>query len=201
MLSKFGLESGRYFLAVGRLVPEKGFHNLLAAYVKLDTDWKLVIVGDSDHKDKYSLNLKKRAEQRDGVVMTGFQKGEALSELYSNAGLFILPSYHEGLPIVALEAMSYNLPVLLSDIPANKEVALSEETFPVGNVEALSQKLQSFIENPLILNSPQISDKKKRRLETEFNWDVIAQKTADLYQAVAKMPSNERENADKNKKF
>ena len=197
-LSKFGLESERYFLAVGRLVPEKGFHNLLAAYVKLDTDWKLVIVGDSDHKDKYSLNLKKRAQQRDGVVMTGFQKWESLSELYSNAGLFVLPSYHEGLPIVALEAMSYNLPILLSDIPANKEVALSEETFPVGNVEALSQKLQSYIENPSILSSLQISEKKKRRLETEFNWDVIAQKTANLYQSIAKMPSNVGEDANKN---
>jgi glycosyltransferase involved in cell wall biosynthesis len=189
-LSKFGLEPGRYFIAIGRLVPEKGFHDLLAAYDKLDTDWKLVIVGDSDHKDKYSVNLKKRAAQRNGVVMTGFQKGKALSELYSNAGLFVLPSYHEGLPIVALEAMSYKLPMLLSDIPANKEVALSEETFPVGNVEVLSQKLQLFIENPSILNSPQISDKKIQRLETEFNWDVIARKTADLYQAVAKMPSN-----------
>jgi glycosyltransferase involved in cell wall biosynthesis len=63
--------------------------------------------------------------------MSGFQKWESLSELYSNAGLFVLPSYHEGLPIVALEAMSYNLPILLSDIPANKEVVLSEETFPV----------------------------------------------------------------------
>jgi glycosyltransferase involved in cell wall biosynthesis len=97
--------------------------------------------------------------------------------------------------------MSYNLPILLSDIPANKEVALSEETFPVGNVEALSQKLQSFIENPSILNSPEISDKNKRRLETEFNWDVIAQKTADLYQAVAKMPFNVGEDANKNKKL
>jgi len=186
-LSKFGLESGRYFLAVGRLVPEKGFHDLLDAYVKLDTDWKLVIVGDADHKDKYSFNLKKKAEQINGVVMTGFQKGKALSELYSNAGLFVLPSYHEGLPIVALEAMSYKLPMLLSGIPANKELALPEETFPAGNVEILSQKLQSVIESPSSLNSPQIIAQKKRRLETEFNWDVIAHQTADLYQAVSKM--------------
>ena len=133
--------------------------------------------------------------------MTGFQIGEALSELYSNAGLFILPSYHEGMPIVVLEAMSYNLPILLSDIPANKEVAISEETFPAGNVEELSKKLQSFIKNPLSLSSSQISGKKKRRLEIEFNWAVIAQKTADLYQAVAKMPSNVGENANKKMKL
>jgi hypothetical protein len=56
--------------------------------------------------------------------------------------------------------MSYNLPILLSDIPANKEVVLSEETFPVWNVEALSQKLQSVIESPLAMDSPQIIAKK-----------------------------------------
>jgi len=200
-LSKYSLQSGRYFLSVGRLVPEKGFHDLVAAYLRLATDWKLVIVGDADHKDKYSVFLKKKAQKKNGIVMTGFQKGEALSELYSNAGLFILPSYHEGLPIVALEAMSYKLQMLLSDIPANKEVALPEETFPVGNVEVLSQKLQSFIENPSILNSPLIVDKKNQRLETEYNWDVIARKTVDLYQAVAKMPSNVRDDANKQGKL
>ena len=129
--------------------------------------------------------------------MTGFQKGKALSELYSNAGLFVLPSYHEGLPIVALEAMSYKLPMLLSDIPANREIALPEETFPVGNVEVLSQRLESFLENPSLLNSPQIIAQKKRRLETEFNWDVIAQQTADIYQAVAKMPAKMRKDINK----
>ena len=198
-LSKFGLKSGRYFLTVGRLVPEKGFHDLLEAFGKLDTDWKLVIVGDADHKDKYSFNLKKKAGQINGVVMTGFQKGKALHELYSNAGLFVLPSYHEGLPIVALEAMSCKLPMLLSDIPANKELALPEETFPVGNVEVLSQRLKSFLENPSLLNSPQMIAQKKRRIETEFNWDVIAQRTADLYQAVSKMPA--KIGSDVNKKL
>jgi glycosyltransferase involved in cell wall biosynthesis len=64
-LSKFGFDSGRYFFAVDRLVPEKGFYDLLAAYDKLDTDWKLVIVGDSDHKDKNSLNLKKKGRKKE----------------------------------------------------------------------------------------------------------------------------------------
>ena len=194
-LSGFNLEPKRYFLSVGRLVPEKGFHDLMEAFVKLDTDWKLIIVGDADHEDRYSINLKKRADQIDGVIMTGFQKGRALQELYSNAGLFVLPSYHEGLPIVALEAMSYNLPMLLSDIPANKEVALKEELFTVGDVEELSKRLSMFIENPSTLNSPEILKEKKQRIETEFNWDVIARKTADVYQDVIRQKSENTENS------
>lgn len=117
--------------------------------------------------------------------MTGFQKGKALAELYSNAGLFVLPSYHEGLPIVALEAISYNLPIILSDISANKEVALPEETFQVGNIESLSTKIYEFLENPSKLDCPQILAGKKHRLEFDFNWDVIAKQTEKLYFAVA----------------
>ena len=190
VLLYFGLEPGRYFLAVGRLVPEKGFHDLLRAYEGLDTDWKLVIVGDADHEDNYSKSLKKRAKNADGVVMTGFQTGEALAELYSNAGLFVLPSYHEGLPIAGLEAMGCDLPILLSDIPSNKELAFPEETFSVGNIEELSQRLGAFLGNPPLFNSPQILAEKRKRLKTEFNWDTIAKKTSDLYRVIAKMPDN-----------
>ena len=190
-LSKFNLKPKRYFLAVGRIVPEKGFHDLLKAFKRLDTDWKLVIVGSADHKDRYSDKLIRESSKINGAVMTGFQKGEALNELYSNAGLFILPSYHEGLPIVALEAMSYNLAMLTSNLPANAEVALPEEMFPVGNVEILSKMMNKHIKNPSSLTSPQILTKKMERLTKEFNWDIIAKQTAKLYREAVAMYKKE----------
>lgn len=189
-LADFGLEKGKYFLTVGRLVPEKGFLDLLEAYESLNTDWKLAIVGAADHIDDYSNTLRRRADQIEGVVMTGFQADEALAELYSNAGLFVLPSYHEGLPIVVMEAISHKLPMLVSNIPAIREFALDEETFPVGDIEALSQRLRAFLENPALLNSPKMLIKKIQMLDTEFNWDVIADRTCEVYRAVARMPTS-----------
>jgi len=183
-LNDFGLEPGRYILAVGRLVPEKGFHDLLEAFAKIDSGWKLVIVGRADHQDYYSNTLIQQAKQINNVVMAGFQKGRRLAELYSNGGLFVLPSYHEGLPIVALEAMSYNLPILLSDISANREIARPNETFPVGNREALASKLRAFLDDPSTMVSPRSLSENRKRLESEFNWDIIAQQTVALYQAV-----------------
>jgi glycosyltransferase involved in cell wall biosynthesis len=169
---------------VGRHVPEKGFHDLIAAFRKIDSDWKLVMVGAADHEDDYSRSLKQQAAAVNNIVMTGFQKGRALGELYSNAGLFVLPSYHEGLPIVALEAMSYNLPMLLSDIPANREVVSPGETFPVGDVDALAEKLSRFIRNPAEYFEKGIHEERRKRLETEFNWDIIARKTLEVYASV-----------------
>ena len=66
---------------------------------------------------------------------------------------------------------------------------MPEETFPVGDVEELSKRLSIFLKNPSSLNSPEILKEKKRRIETEFNWDVIAKQTADLYHRVIQMPA------------
>jgi len=181
VLEKFGLTKGRYVLAVGRLVPEKGFHDLIGAFSRSGSDWQLALVGDADHEDSYSLGLKEQAANTANVVMTGFQKGAALGELYSNAGLFVLPSYHEGLPIVGLEAMSYELPMILSDIPANREIAEAGELFPVGDVEALAGKIKSFLKSPELLSSPEIILNKRHRLDQEFNWDRIAEQTEWVY--------------------
>ncbi|MBI5026115.1 MAG: glycosyltransferase family 4 protein [Nitrospirae bacterium] len=180
VLKKYGLDAGKYIFAVGRFVPEKGFHDLIGAFLRLSTDWKLVIAGDADHEDNYSRNLKDSAAKDPRVVMTGFIKGDTLRELYSNAGLFVLPSYHEGLPIVALEAMSYGLPLLMSSIPAHSGFASPEEMFKAGDIEELADKLELFIKRSSSL--PLKDDKFKReRLETEFNWDRIAEQTLEVY--------------------
>ena len=58
----------------------------------------------------------------------------------SNAALFILPSFHEGLPISLLEAMSYDLDVLVSDIPANRLPELTlDDYFKTGSIPDLKK--------------------------------------------------------------
>ena len=120
-IASLGLAPRRYVVAIGRFVREKGFHDLIEAFGKsgLASTHRLVIAGDADHEDDYSRALKAQAKAA-GVVLTGFIKGEPLTQLMAGAELFVLPSYHEGLPISLLEAMSYGLDVVVSDIPANR---------------------------------------------------------------------------------
>ncbi|MES1256178.1 MAG: glycosyltransferase family 4 protein, partial [Acidobacteriota bacterium] len=99
-LQRFGLTSGRYVLLVSRLVREKRHLDLIEAFRRANlVDWQLVIVGAADHADAYAQEVVSAAARTERVVTTGFQSGAALHELYSNAGLFVLPSSHEGLPI------------------------------------------------------------------------------------------------------
>ena len=207
VVKKYGLTKGKYILSVGRFVPEKGFHDLIDAYTRIyterntqintdketnthglkirmdaDKDWKLVITGDADHPDRYSQSLKEKASQNRNVILTGSLNGGALQELYSNAGLFVLPSYYEGLPIVLLEAMSYGLSCIASDIPPNREVGLSEERFfKPGDVKALAGKIKEFMDKPL-------TDEEKRRqidmVAKKYNWEKIAAQTLQVYREV-----------------
>nr|WP_320118768.1 glycosyltransferase family 4 protein [uncultured Marinifilum sp.] len=173
-IESLGVEAQKYIIAVGRFVEEKGFHDLIAAYKNITTDMKLVLVGDADHESIYSEQLKAMAKDA-GVVLTGFIKGEKLNQVFSHAGLFVLPSYHEGLPIALLEAMSYNLNVLVSDIPANAEVKLdANDYFKVGDVENLSEQLNRKVKNHEQRDFVPVVKKK-------YNWDEIAKQVLAVY--------------------
>ena len=63
------------------------------------------------------------------IVSTGFLTPPKVQELLSHAGIFALPSSHEGLPICLLEAMRLGTPIVASNIPANLETGLDEECY------------------------------------------------------------------------
>ena len=114
VLARYGLDKNKYIISIGRLVPEKGFHDLCRAFRTADLDCKLLIVGDADHRDEYSKRLLQQASDR--IVFTGFISHDRLPILLQSASLFVLPSYNEGLSIAALEAVGAGIPILLSDM-------------------------------------------------------------------------------------
>lgn len=175
--SELGIEKGKYILGMCRFVPEKNLHHLVEAFSKIDAKGcKLVLAGDTDFEDDYSRGLKKMAREH-GVVLTGFIKGRKLHSLLTNCRAYCLPSSHEGLPIALLEAMSYGVKVIVSDIPANLEVGLSpNEYFPVGDVDALTSKLQNVVDAPLEHVTYDMS---------KYDWDKIADQVMEVYKSLS----------------
>jgi glycosyltransferase involved in cell wall biosynthesis len=177
---ELGLEPGRYVLTVGRLVPEKRQMDLLRAFSDAElSGWKLAIVGRIDHKNKYADLLASEAALAENVVMAGFQSGEPLRQLYAHAGLFVLPSSHEGLPIVLLEALSYGLPVLVSDIPSNLEVVADPaRVFRMGSIAELSGKIRAL--TALKLGAAE-REALRRDCARRYDWTEIARRTSAVY--------------------
>lgn len=177
-----GIQKQNYILGMCRFVPEKNLHHLVEAFARIKTESpelftgehpvRLVLAGDTDFEDDYSIALKKSAIEQ-GIVLTGFVKGRKLHSLLTNAKCYVLPSSHEGLPIALLEAMSYNLPVVVSDIPANKEVGLPDTNyFHVGDIKALAEKLRNVVNKPAMQHKYDMS---------KYNWDAIADQVISIY--------------------
>lgn len=176
VLERFGLAPRGFILAVGRLVPEKGFHDLISAYRQARRrDRKLVIVGDADHASHYARTLREAAG--DDILFLGRQPRDVIKVLYESCDLFAMPSYHEGLPIVALEAGSSGARMVLSAIAANRDVGLAERHhFEAGDIRALTAMLDGpsdqFVVDP-------------RQVRRRFDWDSAASQTIDVYEQLA----------------
>lgn len=172
ILEQLGIE-GDFLLAVGRLVPEKGLHDLIAAFERSRCEGKLVIVGAADHQSDYSRDLMERAGAR--VIFAGVQSRATLKCLYERCALFVMPSYHEGLPIAALEAGSCGARMLLSDIPANRDLALDPHNyFPVGDVDALTRRLDEDCARLRV---------DRDQVRARFCWEKAARETLQIYRS------------------
>ena len=182
-LARFDLSSRPYVFTASRFTPEKGLHDLVAAYARLNNPpFALVIAGDADHETDYTKTLRAQAGDTPGIVLTGYLNGQPLIELFSNAALFVLPSHYEGLPIALLEAMSFGIPALVSDIPAHREIGLADHRyFPPGDVATLAEKMTALAGEPL-------SDEERRQhaelIRRDYNWDRIADQTKQVYLSV-----------------
>jgi len=175
-IESLGLKPRKYVFTLGRFVEEKGFDFLMNAFNDLNqSEYRLVIAGDADHEIPYTKQLKKLAGMNK-VILPGFIKGEELHQLFTHARLFVLPSFHEGLPISLLEAMSYRLPVLVSDIPANKKVSLpGNKYFITGDEQSLKNGLEKILRQKF---EPVDYDM------TPYDWNKIALQTDAVYKKV-----------------
>lgn len=189
VLDEFGLTKGRYVLLVARLVVEKRQMDLIEAFLHADMpDTKLVLVGGGDARSDYAEKLRARAKSHSNIVLTGSQSGARLGGLFANAGLFVLPSSHEGMPIALLEALAYGLPILASNIEANLALELDAESyFPLGDVPALSQAMQKRLSDRKTPAQASVDvGEMGSKIMARYNWTTICEQTASLYLSVLK---------------
>lgn len=178
LVQEYGLEPQEYILFVGRLVPEKGIHHLISAFEKVNTDKKLVIVGDNIHDKEYVNRLKSTNDSR--VLFLGFVYGEAYKQLNSHSYLYVQPSELEGTSPALLGAMGMGNCVVVSDIPENCEtIGDAGIPFERNNPNDLALKLQMLIESPQI-----VEDYKRRainRVLTHYSWDAVTDEYERLF--------------------
>ena len=160
-----------YLLFVGRVVPEKGVDSLITNLADT-TEYELLICGRMDEPD-YFNSLKKLAADKkvaQRVHFLGAINSNQIFDAYKLASCYVSASKTEGRPNAVLEAMAAGCPVLLSDIPAHREL--------VGPAEERGKLFgESFAQSLAEARSDQARVQQAKAFSCAQTWD----KTASSY--------------------
>jgi glycosyltransferase involved in cell wall biosynthesis len=176
--------SDPYVLYVGRLSPEKGVEDIIrsAGYVHSQySDVRFILIGSGPLEQ----HIRKMAT-RDGIggSFTFIRRADkaSLRWYYSNARLFLLPSYYEGLPLSLLEAMSCGAPVVATEVGGTGEVVRQGENGYLvrpGDPQALAQAMMHLISNPRL--GKEFGRNGRRRIIESFNWEKVLERLIACY--------------------
>ena len=154
-------------LFAGRLSPEKGILDLLAA---AGEGIKLTIAGDGPLRDQVPGAL-------------GFVPHDQLGPLYDRAAVVAVPSHREGFGVVCAEAMAHGRPVVASAVGGLLDLVVDGQTgllFPPRDVAALREALQRLLaDQPL---RRRLGDNARERVREQFSWDRVTGLTLQVYE-------------------
>jgi glycosyltransferase involved in cell wall biosynthesis len=182
-LRDLGLEPRDYILFVGRLVPENNAHVLVEAFEGLDTQQKLVVVGDAPYADDYQERLRATRDPR--VIFTGYLFNDGYRELARNAALFVVPTEVGGTHPVIAEAMAAGNCVVVNDHEPNLEVVGNAGVSYPGREGAagLRRVLRELLNDPDRVQH--CREAAVERAQSTYSWDTVAVQYEALAEQVA----------------
>jgi glycosyltransferase involved in cell wall biosynthesis len=173
-----------YLLAVGRLVPQKGFDDLLAALATADIQHDLLIAGDGPERDALQAQaLKLGLNQR--VHFVGASDRRTVAALHAGSDFFVLPSrVDEGLPLAAVEAMAAGQAIVATRTGGLPEVlkhGRSALFVEMRDVVGLSNALRRLADDTALRSA--LGRRAGERAD-DLDWGRLAQRYLDVFASV-----------------
>jgi starch synthase len=201
-LERYGIDPAKPFLLfVGRIARQKGFQHLVRAIQFMDRDFQIVLCAAAPDTPELAQEMKIAVEaaqrQRAGVIwINEMVDQQTACELYSYAAVFVCPSIYEPFGIINLEAMACETAVVASEVGGITEVVVDGETgflvpleqmkespFEAIDPEEFARDLAKRVNE--LMRDPKLRERfgiaGRKRVEKQFSWAVIAEKTKALY--------------------
>ncbi|MDO8618201.1 MAG: glycosyltransferase family 4 protein [Candidatus Uhrbacteria bacterium] len=188
-LADHDLHPNQYLLFVGRLIQDKQAHLLIQAYQAakhqrpdLFAEIPLAIIGGGAWTDTYVKWLYQLAASVPGVQMLGERHGEELRSLQAHALGHVFPTSSEGLSIAVLEAGSYRQPVVITNLPQNREATGGHA------IEVQSQNVQDLSRGLVELAQLSKRDREAKgalfyhHVRTKFDAELRVRDMINVYQ-------------------
>jgi glycosyltransferase involved in cell wall biosynthesis len=183
---KFHLPAERpVVLFLSRLHPKKGLDLLLDALELMpDLDFTLIAAGSGEQTYEASLRARIQEGPLAGrVILPGFAQGADKDLLFQGADVFALTSHSESFAIAALEALAAGIPAVLTPgVP----LASLVKKHQLGAMVEMDAKQIAEALRALLTQGPDAQRSERSRLivEENFTWEIIAQRSVELYEAV-----------------
>jgi glycosyltransferase involved in cell wall biosynthesis len=147
--------------------------------------WKLVLVGGDDSQN-FKAQLLGLASGNSNILFTGQLLGAHLAEIMRGAGVCVLPSNVEGLPMSMLEAMAEGVPIVASNIPPHQQLLSHDRgvLFRRGSLDSCIETIDWAIGNRQELEA--IAKRAELYVHANYNWEQITTRLLDVYEAMLK---------------
>jgi glycosyltransferase involved in cell wall biosynthesis len=143
---------------------------------------QLIMVGDCPSREELQKFTKQKGLEHRIKLLGSKDKSEVLALIKASYAL-ILPSYHESLGIVLLEALSLGRPVIGSNVPGIDEIIINDKNgllFEAGNTEQMARCINRIFSNGEFYE--QLAKWGRKDVLNRFNWNHITNQTVEKYQ-------------------
>ena len=173
-------------LFLGRIGERKGAYDLIEVVKKLTQEGiklKMIMAGDGEIDKAKEIIKKENLE--DIIEVLGWIDSDKRQEYLKKSDFYILPSYDEGMPMSVLEAMSYSLPVITTDVGGIPEMIQNEENgilVKPGDNEAIEKAIKKILENDNLRR--ELSQNAYKTILDKFNFEKYEESLASLYKQI-----------------
>ena len=178
---KFKIDKKDFVITfVGRIVKDKGINELIEAFVNLSKKYnnlKLLLVGDyEEHLNPIKKENKILIDSLDSIITVGFQND--IRDFLSITDLFVLPSYREGLPNSLIEAGSFGIPLLATNINGCNEIiddGITGILVEKKSAKKLEEAIDKLLEDKELYNSIKLKvrDRIIEKYEQKYFWNEL----------------------------
>ncbi|WP_299410236.1 glycosyltransferase family 4 protein [uncultured Roseobacter sp.] len=172
-------------LFVGRLAPVKGLRVLLAALTELSDlpNLRLVLVGDGPDRARLEAAA---APLGDRVTFTGYLSQTEVAQALQACDIFVLPSFAEGVPVVLMEALASEKPVIATQVAGVGELVEEGQSgflVPPGDAETLADRIRTLVGDPELRAA--MGQHGRAKVVTDFDIRIEAARLATLFAGAA----------------
>jgi len=122
LLKKYNLKNNKYFIWVGRIVPENHLEELIIAFQKVKTDYKCLIIGDDLYQSEYKNYIKELSKTDERIIFTGFLPKREYAVLVKNSFCYVETKRSGGTHPSLIEAMGLGCLIVSNDHSSNKHI-------------------------------------------------------------------------------